>query len=336
MVAELAGNRAVIHDISEANRVYSKGCFGVFDGGLHLDLIETCYLVEKDRISVQCNGRKLALKQLMEHAHSFVPDFEIRYLVFRDMRERGYVVRNDTGFLIYSRGKKPPAGHAFRLLALSERAPCAIRQIAEAIETTNKKLLLGIVDEEGDVTYYLAKFFAMTGTLPEREYRGSLILVNDRCISWDAPLVEHLRTDHIGKDFGPYIQLSLTEAAYIVAKGAHVQSNRRRTSMKRFIAHAEKIQPDIKNRLRAYVDLRQRHLLPKTGFKFGSHFRVYEGDPNHHHAPYLVHVVEATYETTWPEVSRAVRLAHSVKKEMVFCMIDTEQINYIRLKRITP
>ncbi|HEC82290.1 MAG TPA: tRNA-intron lyase, partial [Thermoplasmatales archaeon] len=102
--------------------------------------------------------------------------------------------------------------------------------------------------------------------------------------------------------------------------------------------HAKKIQPDIENRFKVYSELRKLNLLPKTGFKFGSHFRVYSSEPEKSHAPYLIHVVGSDYEATWAEISRAVRLAHSVKKEMIFCMVGDgiNEIKYIRLKRITP
>ena len=56
--------------------------------------------------------------------------------------------------------------------------------------------------------------------------------------------------------------------------------------------------------------------------------------PEKTHAPYLIHVVDKSYEATWAEISRAVRLAHSVKKEMLFCIAD--ELKYLRLKRVTP
>jgi len=81
-----------------------------------------------------------------------------------------------------------------------------------------------------------------------------------------------------------------------------------------FKKKAEQIQPDFELRLRAYDDLRRRGLVVKTGFKYGSHFRVYDGSPDGHHSKYLVHAVHWDYRTIWPEISRAVRLAHGVKR----------------------
>lgn len=333
---EVLEDKGIIRDLKEANKIYNKGCFGKFNGKLKLTLIETCYLLEKDKVRVEIDGKKADLKEFMDYSLKFIPDFEIKYLVYRDLRERGYVVKEGNDFILYERGKRPPAEPAFTVKAISERAKFKIKEIDEFIEDTKNKLIIGIVDEEGDLTYYIAKFFRLKGKLKERNYAGEIVLLNDRCIVWDIKLMKMLREDFIGREFGKYTQLSLMEAAYVASKGAKIVKDGKKLSVKKFIQHAKKIQPDIENRLKAYMDLRKLNLLPKTGFKFGSHFRVYDGSPEEGHAPYLIHVVNSDYEATWAEISRAVRLAHSVKKEMIFCMIEDERIKYIRLKRITP
>jgi tRNA-intron endonuclease len=76
-------------------------------------------------------------------------------------------------------------------------------------------------------------------------------------------------------------------------------------------------------------------MVAKTGFKFGSHFRVYKGGGIEGHAPFLVHVVPQGFTSTWTEISRAVRLAHSVRKHMLFSR-DGDQIDYVKIRRITP
>jgi tRNA-intron endonuclease len=66
------------------------------------------------------------------------------------------------------------------------------------------------------------------------------------------------------------------------------------------------------------------------------HFRVYTKKPDVTHAEYLVHVVDKKFKSVWAEISRAVRLAHSVNKEIVFARIDGKVIDYIRLGRLRP
>ena len=98
---------------------------------------------------------------------------------------------------------------------------------------------------------------------------------------------------------------------------------------------AKAIQPDFDLRLRAYEDLTARGVISKTGFKYGSHFRAYEGDPESHHAKYLVHVVPKGHRGAWPEISRAVRLAHGVKKQILFGEVGSD-VRYVKLERVRP
>lgn len=331
MLAELVEDKVILKDAKEANRLYNKGFFG--NG--KLNLIEACYLLEKEKMEIVKKGEKINILDFVEYSLKYIPDFEIKYLVYRDLRERGYIVRVNNDFYLYERGKRPPAKPAFTVKAFSERAKFKIREIEDLILKAKNKLMIGIVDEEGDLTYYIAKFFDIKGKISERSYEGDIILLNDRCIVFDKELAEKLKQDFIGRDFGKYVQLSLMEAAYVSMKGAKILKEGKEISMEEFIEHAKNIQPDIEERLKAYIELRKLKLLPKTGFKFGSHFRVYDSIVEKTHAPYLIHVVDNDYEATWAEISRAVRLAHSVKKEMIFCKVG-EELRYIRLRRVTP
>ena len=94
--------------------------------------------------------------------------------------------------------------------------------------------------------------------------------------------------------------------------------------------------PDFDLRYKVYKDLREKGLVVKTGFKYGTHFRVYDRDPGSNHARFLVHAVPRDLETSWPELSRAVRLAHGVRKEMVFGAADSRGVEYLRMRRIRP
>ncbi|MBI4399771.1 tRNA-intron lyase [Candidatus Micrarchaeota archaeon] len=96
---------------------------------------------------------------------------------------------------------------------------------------------------------------------------------------------------------------------------------------------------DLGNRYLVFKDLRGKGYIARTGLKYGSHFRVYtkgirvgEG-----HSTWLIHVVPENYHTSIYELSRAIRLAHSVRKQMIFAIVDSEgDITYYELERITP
>ena len=82
--------------------------------------------------------------------------------------------------------------------------------------------------------------------------------------------------------------------------------------------------------------MKKRGLIVKTGFKFGAHFRAYTKKPDETHAEYLIHAVDKKFKRMWAEISRAVRLAHSVNKEITFARVEENNIDYIRFGRLRP
>jgi len=350
MSGELIGDSVVIKDQAEASQIYNKGFYGYpqSGGGLELDLLETIYLVETDRLVVQSQGANAKLEELIRAASEHIEGFEILYIVYRDLRQRGYVVKSDAGefdFRVFPRGGTPSnAPTKYYVLAISERAACVMRDLfeeAERSEKTRKELLLAVVDEEGDLTYYRASTGAPHGmptVIPAIEIEASLF--EDRVMVMDEAKGAELNAQGFyGKKIGKTLQLSLIETAYLMNQGVisiHHRSSGKRMTLGAFKKRAGEIQPDFELRLRAYDDLRKRGLVVKTGFKYGSHFRVYDGNPDGHHSKYLVHAVNWDYRTIWPEISRAVRLAHGVKKDILFARVTKKQVDYLRLRRVRP
>jgi tRNA-intron endonuclease len=233
--------------------------------------------------------------------------------------------------------------------AISERTPFHIEDISKLVRTANntkKRVLFAVVDEEGDLTYYEINSASpngkKTGRKKSHKLKGSAMLLEDRVMLWNPELISELRqVGFYGKPVGSSLQLALTESAYLLNNGilsiSHAKT-KRKLSIDQFLKIAKKIQPDIDLRLDVYYNLKDRNLIVKTGFKYGSHFRVYKGDPNTDHSEYLVHSVKNDYKTSWEEISRAVRLAQGVRKQILFARVPEKgaKIEYINIERIKP
>lgn len=342
MPAKIVDNEVIIDNLSEASSIYQKGYFGVpSHGKLKLNLIEALFLLEMEKLEIEENGNSLAISELMERAVKDYPEFEIRYLVFKDLRNRGYVVRigGKFGFEVYSRGTNPPQKPRYYAKAISEREIFSIEEAIDWIQIAGKnkkKLMLGLVDEEGDLTYYFIKFFHPWGKIEEGEISGGeAVLLEDRAMVWDEKFSNELKKEFFGRDFDGAVQLSLLETLYLMKKGMKLKKDGKKLSLRSFKKYAKKVQPDLYPRFKAYKNLKEKGMIAKTGFKFGSHFRVYRDELPGSHAPYLVHVVPKDFKSTWTEISRGVRLAHSVRKQILFAKVDKE-ISYIRIKRTRP
>jgi len=139
---------------------------------------------------------------------------------------------------------------------------------------------------------------------------------------------------------GGKLSLSLVEALYLVDKGRLViKDGRKKVDFEKLMAAATEADPDAYVQYVAFSDLRERGYVVKTGFKFGAHFRIYKrGDaPGEAHSTFMVHCVPEYYNLTMTELSRIIRLGHSVKKKMWLAVVDNEgDLTYYQTRRIKP
>lgn len=337
----LQGETVLVPDEKEANTLYNKGMFGVpqSGGAVSLDLVEALYLVEHNRLEVE--GHDVA--SLLRHASQRERDFEIRYVVYRDLRARSFIVKpsglNDWN--LYRQGTTPgrsPSTHLVR--CVSERAsldPTAVAAEVERARKHEKKLLLAVVDEEGDLTYYDASLADLASDVP-RTPKGSARanLLADRVVVLDRREAERLFGDgYFGRDIGLGLQLSLPEALYLVEENAlrvTEADGKTPVSAAALAERARGVEPDFELRHALYRDLRRRGLVVKTGLKFGTHFRAYLGAPEEEHAPFLVHAVPRDRALAWAEVAGFVRLAHGVRKRLFFAVPQAEPERFVLLE----
>ncbi|VVB73085.1 tRNA-splicing endonuclease [uncultured archaeon] len=327
--------------------LYMQGYFGRPRGkGLELSLVEAAYLLDRSKIRVFSGSLEMDFKAFFQAATSLEKGFEFRYVVYKDLRERGYYVQpGRPDFRVYPRGGHPGKSPAeFYVLVISERMPLPLKDILEPVAVAGqmrKKLMLAIVDEESDITFYEAKEKALSGNMADLEAGGMATLLEDRVVLWDIEASRRLH-EHgfFGKPVGERLQLSLVESGYLLEKGLIELSDRSGVPLDResFIAIARQIESDFDLKYGVYKDLRDKSLVVKTGFKFGTHFRVYKevaGTKKVPHSEYLVHTISMDHVFLPPVLSRAVRLAHSVRKLMVFAYPD-EKVRYLEIKRLKP
>lgn len=164
-VGRLVRDKIILSD-SNSFSLNTKSVFGTVVGGvrkrLELSLVEGLYLVDRGVIKVKKGDRTLSFEELFELASSLEHNFWVRYSVFRVLRDVGYIVKTalkyGADFRVYDKGIKPKEEHArWILYCVSENDVLSWREFASKMRvahSTKKKLLIGVVDDEGDVTFY--------------------------------------------------------------------------------------------------------------------------------------------------------------------------------------
>ena len=160
----LTAERCFAKDEGEARVVYDESRFGELKSGkIVYACVEALFLLEKGRIDLKEDGKKaLTFDQAIQKVKKFEPNVLIRYVVYKDMRNRGYIVKTalkfGADFRVYDRGVKPGEDHAkWVLFPVHEGSVLTWHEFSaknRVAHSTRKRLLLGIVDEEHDVTYY--------------------------------------------------------------------------------------------------------------------------------------------------------------------------------------
>jgi tRNA-intron endonuclease, archaea type len=164
----LTETRVITESSDEAREFYNQSRFGSLnDNKIELSLLEACYLMEKGRLLVKGDsGRKVAFETYIKKARKVEPNFWIRYCVFKDMRNRGYIIKTalkfGADFRVYDRGVKPGEDHAkWIVFPVHEASVFTWHEFSaknRVAHSTKKRLLMGIVDDENDVTYYEIKW----------------------------------------------------------------------------------------------------------------------------------------------------------------------------------
>jgi tRNA-intron endonuclease len=317
------------------------------DDGLVLAPVEAAHLLQRgDLEAVVADGDELDFRAFLARTGVVLP-----FVVYKDLRDRGFYLApaeheeaaTDADFVVYPRGSGPWDDEvAYRVRVVGERQSLRIRSLGDRV--------LAVVDEDGELTYFETTTGAPGGTLDADPPAGLVgTLLGDRVLVWEPPdaLYEGQfygqRLYGRNADAGP-IQLSLVEAGYLARGGRLTLTDTERAADgvdAAVVARGRAVEGDrFDRRLRAYTALRSTGGVPKSGFKFGADFRVYESFStvsDLSHSDSLVRVVRQDHALLPRDLSLDVRLAGGVRKRMVFALTDVNGgVDWLSAARLTP
>ena len=310
-IGRIDASKAVVTDPAQANRLHNKGSVGDLTpgGALTLTLVEAALSVAEGRLALMEGDKQLTLADLLALGSGGGGHrTEMEYLVYRDLRERGFVVRpsGQGRFAVWPRGTSE-GDPAFRIVACSDADGLALDVLAAAAQ---EKSILSVADADGAVTHYQAALDSPAGDVPAGDLpRAKGAVLADRVLVSDPAAVEAYGTrEFLGTRHGKELFLSFVEAESLRLRGV--------LSVPPGLAE----QGDGSRLLPVHLALRATGAVPKSGFKFGTHLRAYRNAPDDGHAEWLVHCAEIGQSLPWSALSRGVRLAHGVRKKFLVAL----------------
>jgi tRNA-intron endonuclease len=162
ITAQFSGDK--ITSLSEdAFSLYEKSRFGEKEKNkIEYAGVEALFLVEEAKMEIFSGKKLISFDGLLKKLRKKDKKIETKFAVYEDLRKRGYIIKTalkfGAEFRIYDKGVRPGEDHAKWILftarehdALSWHDFAAKNRVAHS---TQKNLLIAIVDEESDVSYY--------------------------------------------------------------------------------------------------------------------------------------------------------------------------------------
>lgn len=127
-----------------------------------LTFYEALYLVAKGMLEVEDeNGHEADFQRLLRCYETVNENAWACYLVFRDLRSRGYVVREGFGqgvdFRVYDRGDYSKDTAKYLIVSVQEGKPIAVESLSRALTQSmslKKELVLAVMNRRGETVYY--------------------------------------------------------------------------------------------------------------------------------------------------------------------------------------
>jgi len=158
----LAQKGVVVGEQSSIDALTSRGYGTLEDKVFTLTFFEALYLVDKGMLEVKDENGKVGDFQSLLHCYEAQNgNAWVSYLVYRDLRSRGYVAREGFGagidFRIYERGTYGKDTAPYLVLSTQEGQPLGIDELADALQqcqSQKKELILAVMNRRGEIVYY--------------------------------------------------------------------------------------------------------------------------------------------------------------------------------------
>jgi len=172
MKCDLVENRLIVWNIADSRKLFSSGYYGKpigipkpkfdeIDVPLILDLIEGLYLLEIKKISIYKDKKKITIDAMTEICKKEVHDFDKKYLVYKNFRDKGYIInpgiKFGCDFAVYEKG--PGIDHAPFLIQVYNRSDSISSTaivLAGRLATTVRKQFIYAIPKGKDKVDFIA------------------------------------------------------------------------------------------------------------------------------------------------------------------------------------
>ena len=153
----------VTEDSDRAREFYARSRFGeIKSKKVYLSFFEAMFLMESGKLSISDAKKKEYSFESFVKKIKAKKDFLVKYAVFKDLRSKGYIVKTalkfGADFRVYNKGIRPGDDHAkWVVFCVHESDKQTWHDFSaknRVAHSTKKKLLIAVVDDESDISYW--------------------------------------------------------------------------------------------------------------------------------------------------------------------------------------
>jgi len=157
------GARLLVDEVRSQDELRTKG-FGEREGQQYvLKPYEALYLLQAKKLTIAGKKEVMTFDALFETLLKHDRSIMAKFLVYRDLRSRGYVAKEGFGFgddfRVYERGEYEKKPARYVVFGVSEGTSMPARSFASAveqIEKMGKEAVVAVIERRGEVIYYKA------------------------------------------------------------------------------------------------------------------------------------------------------------------------------------
>lgn len=160
--AVLTSGAAVVVDRERFGQLEESGYGSMQDRALALRDYEALYLLYSGKLDLKDeSGKAVTFERLAELTQKRARDSWTKFMIYRDLRSRGYVVREGFGFgtdlRVYERGDYPKKPAKYVVFALDEGIEKGMGDLQESVKEMakmGKEAIIAVIERRGEVIYY--------------------------------------------------------------------------------------------------------------------------------------------------------------------------------------
>ena len=138
-----------------------KGYGEVTQKKFFLKPFESLYLLFTDKLKLKKAKKTVDFDSLMKTCKKYDKDILTKFLIYRDLRNRGYIVKDGFGFgsdfRVYERGHFGEKGAKYLIFGMNEGTQEKIIHLQKKIEQITqmgKEPIIAVIERRGEIIYY--------------------------------------------------------------------------------------------------------------------------------------------------------------------------------------